>query len=74
MKGKFLKLFEEAVELEPNTAKFEDKFREYDEWDSLCRLSVLTFSEEKFGVVISGKDFEKFVTVEDIFNYIVSKI
>lgn len=51
----------------------ETNFRELEEWDSLIALAVLNMTEKKYGKKISFDEMRKCVTVEDIFNLIVSK-
>ncbi len=51
-----------------------DKFRQYDEWDSLGRLSLVAEIDTEFDVQIEEKDFEKLNTVEDLLNEIRRKI
>ena len=68
-KEKFLELFEEALEKD-ETVKMEDKFRDYEEWDSLAVLAVLAMINEEYDIVVPRQEFDKLITVEDIYNYI----
>lgn len=51
----------------------ETNFRELEEWDSLIALAVLNMTEKKYGKKITFDEMRKCVTVEDMFNLIVSK-
>lgn len=66
----FLQLLAEALEKDKGTVKITDKFREYEEWQSLSLLVVLTMIEQEYGLIIPRVVFEKIQTVEDLYNYI----
>lgn len=69
MQEKFIENFKEALEVEEGTTvALEDKFRELEDWDSLARLSVIAMLDEEYNLQIEEEDFEKLVTVEDLFN------
>ena len=69
MESKFLEQFTDLLELD-NQAKPEDIFREYEIWDSLAYLSVISFVDEEYGIVIPRDDFGKMKTIGDIFNFV----
>lgn len=69
METKFLEQFTELLELE-SPAKTEDIFREYELWDSLAYLSVISFVDEEYGIVIPRNDFGNLKTVGDIISFI----
>ena len=64
---KFIRLFSEALERE-DEIKMTDEFRNYDEWSSLAYLSVIAFMDEEYGVLIEEDDFQKLLTVQDLYN------
>ena len=64
---KFIKLFSEALERE-DEIKMTDEFRNYDEWSSLAYLSVIAFMDEEYGILIDEADFQKLITVQDLFD------
>lgn len=68
MKDKFLNAFKEVLEIEDRKISLTDKFRDYEEWDSLGRLSLIAMMDDDFGVTIEQKDFEKLETVNDLLN------
>lgn len=70
MEKDFLKKFAEVLEIEDRELSLNDKFREYDEWDSLAFLSVIAMIDEEYDVLIEGKDFKKLETLGDILNAI----
>jgi acyl carrier protein len=44
-----------------------------DTWDSLTRLSIITFLDDEHQYEFGQKDFEKYLTPNDIYNLIYSK-
>ncbi len=70
---KFLEALQQALEVEDKEVKFEDKFKEYEEWNSLARLSLIAMLDEHFGVQIQAADFDKLQTVGDLFEAIQKK-
>ncbi len=66
MKERFLASFKEALQIEDREIGLEDVFRDYEEWDSLGRLSLIAALDEEFNLQIEDKEFEKLVTVGDI--------
>lgn len=67
MKDKFISAFKEALEMEEDTElNLTDTFRDYDEWDSLSRLSLIAMLDEEFSVEIENDDFEKIKTLGDL--------
>ena len=69
MESKFLEQFTDLLELDTQ-AKPEDIFREYEIWDSLAYLSVISFVDEEYEIVIPRDLFTKMKTVGDIMEYI----
>lgn len=73
-KDKFINKFKEALEIEDRTISLSDKFRDFEEWDSLAFLSIIAMIDEEYDVIIKGEEFKTLETIEDIINSIVSKI
>lgn len=70
MDSKFINALREALEMEGLEIKPEDKFREYEGWSSLKELSVLAMLDSDFGINIEMKDFNKLITVSDLYSLI----
>ncbi len=68
--NQFITQFAEALEMESADVKANDKFREYEEWDSLAVLSVIAMIKQNYGITIPRKEFDSLLTVEDLHNYI----
>lgn len=73
MKEKFLTAFKEALEIEDQEIKMSDKFRDYDEWDSIAQLSLIAMLDEEFDLQIEGDEFDKLKTVEDLLKAVEAK-
>ena len=73
MEEKFIELLKDVLEIEDHEVKLTDKFRDYEEWDSLARLSVIAMLDEEFDVIIEDAEFKKLVTVEDLINAVKAK-
>jgi len=72
MEVTFIKYLKEALEREDEVA-LADKFREYEQWDSLAALSIIAMIDEEFHVIITGDDVRSSVTVEDLFRLVQSR-
>ncbi len=73
MKEKFLASFKEALQIEDREIGLTDVFRDYEEWDSLSRLSLIAALDEEFDLQIEDKEFEQLVTVGDLFGVVEKK-
>ena len=56
--------------MDANEIKLQDKFREYEKWDSLAYLSAIAMMDEEFGVQIETNEFEKLLTVDDLIRVV----
>lgn len=65
--SKFLAGLTEALELE-NNACMDDEFRDYDEWDSMMFLSLVTYLRESCGLELTPETFGSVDTWKDIYN------
>ena len=66
MEEQFLQKFKEVLEVTDRNLSLSDKFRSYEEWDSLAFLSLIAMIDEEYDVIIDGKDFKQLETVADI--------
>lgn len=67
---KFLNLVADILNREENSISFQDDFREYNEWDSLAALSFLAMINEEYDVIISRRDFDDMIILEQIYQYV----
>lgn len=54
--------------------KAETAFKELEEWSSLTALSIIAMVDEEYEVSIKGDDIRNTITVEDLYNIVVSKL
>ena len=66
----FLNLVADILNREENSISLQDDFREYNEWDSLAALSFLAMLNEEYDVIISRRDFDDMITLEQIYQYV----
>ena len=66
MEIKFIALLADILGMDANEIKLQDKFREYEKWDSLVYLSAIVMMDEEFDVQIETNEFKKLLTVEDL--------
>lgn len=67
----FLKIISETLEKDIDELKPEDEFREYEEWDSLAYLSVISIIDEEYGLVIPRDEYSKMKTLADVYDYVI---
>lgn len=73
MEKEFLQAFREAFELEEDfTIRMSDEFRDYDNWDSLTKLSLIAAIDETFELIIEEKEFVKLIYVKDLYDFITA--
>lgn len=73
MEEKFIEQLKEVLEIEDRTLSMSDKFRDYDEWDSLAYLSVIAMMDEEYDVQIEESEFKKLQTVGDLYSAVIKK-
>lgn len=71
----FVALFAEQFdETDPSTINAETVFHGIKEWSSLTGLSVIAMVDDEFDVALKGDDIKTSVTVEDLYNKVISKL
>ena len=71
----FVALFaEQFEETDASEIKATTAFHDLDEWSSLVGLSVIAMVDEEFEVALKGDDVKNSVTVEDLYNCVISKL
>ncbi len=73
MEEKFFSKLKEVLEIDDRDLLSTDRFRDYDEWNSLAFLSLIAMIDEEYDLIIEGKDFEQLKTVGDIIEAIKSQ-
>ena len=67
----FINAFKEALEIEGDI-KMEDNFRDFDEWDSLARLSLIAMMDQEYDIQIESEAFEALQTVGDLYHAVTA--
>ena len=71
----FVEKFAELIDdTDASAITSETIFHELDEWSSLIGLSVIAMVDEEFDVALRGDDVKNAVTVEDLYNRVISKL
>ncbi len=71
----FVALFAEQFdETDPSEITSTTAFHDLDEWSSLIGLSIIAMVDEEFDVALKGDDVKNSVTVEDLYNRVISKL
>lgn len=71
---KFIELFSNQFdETDPSEISAQTRFHELEEWGSLVGMGVIAMAKTQYGKTLTGKEIRNCVTVEDLFNLIVSK-
>lgn len=58
---------------DPSTIQANTEFHNLEEWSSLLSMSVIAMAKTQYGKSITGKEIRECITVEDLFNVIISK-
>ncbi|WP_286384373.1 acyl carrier protein [Myroides odoratimimus] len=66
----FLEKIKEALEIEDRDISMNDSFKDYDEWDSLNRLSLIVMIDEEYGVQIAEDKMNTCVSLMDLYEEI----
>lgn len=71
----FVELFTEQFDdIESSSVTPKTVFHDMDEWTSLIALSVIAMIDEEFDVVLNGEEMRSSVTVQDLYDIVISKL
>ena len=63
-------LLEEVMDLEKGTLTEDSILSDFEEWDSLSKLSLIAMARKEFNKVINANEIKSFNTVKDICKYL----
>ena len=63
-------MLEEVMDLDEGTLTEDSVLADFEEWDSLSKLSLISEVKQCFGKVLSANDIRAFATVKDICDYL----
>ncbi|MBP8708203.1 MAG: acyl carrier protein [Caldisericia bacterium] len=69
----FISNLEITLEKKKGTITDKDIFRNYPEWDSLMVFAVLSMISDEYDVTIGRAEFDELVTVEDLYNIVMTR-
>ncbi len=69
----FIGNLEITLEKKKGTITDKDIFRNYPEWDSLMVFAVLSMISDEYDVTIGRAEFDELVTVEDLYNIVMTR-
>ncbi len=71
----FVKLFADQFDdTDASEIKATTVFHDLDEWSSIIGLSVIAIVDEEFEVALKGDDVKTSVTVEDLYNKVLTHL
>ncbi len=65
-----IELIEELMDLDEGTLKADSVLEEFEEWDSLSKLSLMAEAKKKFDKKLTVAEINQFKTVQDICEYL----
>jgi acyl carrier protein len=68
--AKFFEVLGEVFEKDVSSISESDIFRNYEEWDSITLLTLMSSLEDEYGVTIPRAKFESIQTTRELFNYV----
>ena len=70
----FINKLIEVLEIEDHDVNPEDKYRDYEEWDSLAFLSLQALINDEYEITIPRSEFDNVQTIEELYSLIESKL
>jgi len=67
---KFISMMGEIFEIDYTTIDLDDNFKQYEEWNSLIRLTLIAVVLDNYNIVISKQDLDSINTFQDLYNFI----
>lgn len=76
MEEKFLELFAEILEREENEEplKLRDRLEDFETWDSLAAISLVSMLDDEYEITMGSKNLEKMKTIQDIWNFVKANL
>ncbi|MTH30373.1 acyl carrier protein [Myroides pelagicus] len=70
MMKEFLEKIKEALEIEDRDIQMTDNFKEYDEWDSLNKLSLIVMIDEEYDVQVPDDKVNSCSSLQELYDEI----
>ncbi len=63
-------MLEDIMDLDEGTLTVDSVLDDFEEWDSLSKLSLIVEAKQKFGLILKPEILKNFKTVDDICQYL----
>ena len=63
----FKEIFEE---IDTSSFDIKTRFKDNDEWDSMCALNLIALLDEKYNIAINGNQISEINTIEELIFFI----
>lgn len=73
MEDFILKIQDLFEDTNPESIKFDTKFRDLDDWNSIMGLSIIGMIDDDYGVEFNAEDMRQCQTIEDLYKRVQSK-
>ena len=71
----FINNFSEVFDdMDPSELTPETKFRDLDDWSSICALGLITMLKEEYDVQLSGKEFQEADTIQKLYDAVKERV
>ena len=71
----FINNFSEVLDdMDPSELTPETKFRDLDDWSSICALGLITMLKEEYDVQLSGKEFQEADTIQKLYDAVKERV
>lgn len=57
-------------EIDSSNFNFDTKFKENEEWDSMCALNLMAILDDNYNVKINGNQIDEINTINELINFI----
>ena len=61
-----IELLEDVMDVDPGTLETDSVLADFEEWDSLTALTLISEMDARFGKKLSGEEVKGFKTVADV--------
>ena len=72
--NEFLRLFEELLEVDPNTLSGNEILDDIEEWDSLTTIGFISLVDERYGFTVLPQQLARCDTVQDLINLVSRQV
>jgi acyl carrier protein len=67
-------LISESLEIDASALRADKVISEYEEWNSLAWLTIMSLLDERYGITLSGAEIRGFKTVQDFLDNVNGKV